>query len=196
MLLGRRCAAPRVVRYVGRAGGRWVAVWGGAEGDGGLGRGWRRRNHLSHSLDRLHGAGDGARRRCRGLGGSPRRARRPVALTARVCRVPQVREQEEGGRRRQELGGHPLSSSCTARCGASVADSLRGHHRVVPRVPPGHGAAPAAGDERDGRKGAEAKGGMGWGWRGLSRHHYSPGQLGGAGGGMRRAWGGPRRSRT
>ena len=61
---------------------RWVAVWEGAEGDAGLGRGWSGRIHSSHGLGRPHGAGDGARRRCGGSGGSPRRACRPIALTA------------------------------------------------------------------------------------------------------------------
>ena len=42
-------------------------VWEGAEGDGGLGRGWRGRIRRPHDLGRPHGAGDGARRRWGGL---------------------------------------------------------------------------------------------------------------------------------
>ena len=144
---------------------RWVAVWEGAEGDGGLGRGWSGRIHLSHGLGRPHGAGDGARRRCGGSGGSPRRACRPIALTARVRRVPQVRKLDEGLRGVQELGEHPLSSSSTARCGASVADTLRGRRRVVRGCLPARRARLLQEGEGGGRRGRRGRRRAGMGLR-------------------------------
>ena len=170
MLHGGRCVAPRLPQYAGGAGGRWVAVWRGDVGDAGLGTGWSGRIRRPHGLGRPHGARGGARRRCGGLGGSPRHTHRHATLTARLSLVTQVRKQEKGHGGSQELGDLPLSSSSTARCGASVADAMRGRRRVVPRMRPGTARAPAAGSEGDGRWGCRGRrwAGMGLRWAGPS----------------------------